>query len=99
MIHNTQELISWKGPENRQKIFYMIGDSFDEHLWMRFKEEGLHFNLILSDGTHNYDAVKTEWYFLQKYDLLDLTKDFVYWFDDIGTFDTVCFFSYFLFSS
>ncbi len=43
---------------------------------------GIQFNLVLSDALHNQDAVKFEWQQLNRWDLLDLSKDFAMLWDD-----------------
>jgi hypothetical protein len=59
---------------------YLSGDQFRADTWERLA--GRKFNLIFSDGVHTADALRSEFHFLQKYNLIDRERCVVFW-DDL----------------
>ena len=59
---------------------YLSGDQFRADTWERLA--GRKFNLIFSDGVHTPEALRSEFQFLVKHDLIDQKRCVVFW-DDL----------------
>lgn len=63
-------------------LTYVASDEFSEDGWIRIYNQGVSFNMVLSDALHTGQAVAFEFQQLLKYNLLDTSAGFVMFWDD-----------------
>jgi hypothetical protein len=71
-------------PPNNNRVRYIAGDVFDDRTWMSLKGEK--FNLLFSDAYHSGDALKREWDWIVRLELIDETG-FAFVWDDLDSRD------------
>ncbi len=75
-------LTEYEFAPNRNRVRYIAGDVFDGETWLKLKGEK--FNLIFSDAYHSGDALKREWDWISRLELIDETG-FAFVWDDLDT--------------
>jgi len=67
---------------HRKRVRYIAGDVFDDDMWRRLAGEK--FNLVFSDAYHNGEALKREWNWISRLELMDETGCVMIW-DDLDS--------------
>jgi hypothetical protein len=72
--------------KRRNNVFeYLSADQFRDDTWQQL--DGYRFNLIFSDGVHSGKALLSEFSFLVGHDLIDTSRPFVWFWDDLWDMD------------
>lgn len=74
-------LTEYSEPENRNRIFYLSGNKFEQELWGSLA--GMCFNLVFSDACHTPESLETELKFMLQSGLID-SSEFIMMWDDVN---------------